>query len=576
MQGAVQDNATRTPGRPKRRDAACIAAVLLLWLAVWAPRLRGPIDLRWDASTYFVLGTSLAEGKGYRLLNEPGQIEAVQYPPLLPALVAVHQRALGTTDYAIVGSRLRLTYFVLSGAYLLAAYFVTRSFLEPPLALVATAGTGLSFYSFLYPSDSLYAEIPFALISMLFLLCIRRRHQPAYGAAAGVLGAAAYLVRTAGIALLAVWVLDSLVRGRFRQAAVRAVAALVPVLAWQGHIARVADGTAYHHPAYPYQRAPYYYSNVTYGENSWLVDPFRPELGRTSPGDLAGRIGRNLLAMPRGIGESAWIAAASGPYLVDKLYRGLGRRDAEPPREAVLAVTGACIVLLGAGALIGAALLLRRGEWLLPLYFGVSVAMISLTPWQSQFWRYLAPLTPLSFTFVILALGAAARALARQPRWGMIAGACVSTAPLAVLLLVQAGAAAGYLRGLLPISYYAADGTERQGRLLTYEPTWHALDPALEYVRRHAGATDVVATSIPQLAFLRTGHRAVLPPLERDPDTAARYLDAVPVSWLVLDELGLPGISERYAGPVVRRHPDDWRLAYTTPGTRVRVYERIR
>jgi hypothetical protein len=140
---------------------------------------------------------------------------------------------------------------------------------------------------------------------------------------------------------------------------------------------------------------------------------------------------------------------------------------------------------------------------------------------------------------------------------------------------VQTAAAAGYLRGLLPVSYYAADGTEHRGRLLAYEPVWHALDPALEYVRRHTAPADVVATSVPQLAYLRTGRRAVLPPLDPDPETALRHLDAVPVSWLVLDELGLPGISERYAAPVVRRHPAAWRLAWTTPGAGVRVYERV-
>ena len=118
---AVQDNAPSLHRAGWRREAVALAGVVLLWLAVWLPRLHGPIDLRWDASTYLVLGTSLAEGKGYRLLNEPGQIEAVQYPPLLPAMVAVHQRAMGTHDWQAVATRLRLTYFLLSGAYLVAA-----------------------------------------------------------------------------------------------------------------------------------------------------------------------------------------------------------------------------------------------------------------------------------------------------------------------------------------------------------------------------------------------------------------------------------------------------------------------
>jgi hypothetical protein len=393
MQSAVQDNVAQRAWRLARYDIVCAGSVLLLWIALWAPRLEGPIDLRWDASTYFVLGTSLAEGKGYRLLNEPGEIEAVQYPPLLPALVAAHQWVLGTADYVVVGSRIRLCYFLMSGVYLLAAYLVVRSFLEPPLALVAMAGTGFSFYSFLYPSDSLYAEIPFALASMLFLLCLRRRERPGYGAAAGVLAAAAYLVRTAGIALLAVWIADSLMRRRFRQAALRAGAAALPVLLWQAHISRVSASAAYHQPAYPYQRAAYYYSNVTYGENSWLVDPFRPELGRTTTRDLVARVGRNLLVLPRSIGESTWIAVASAPYLLDKIFRGLGLPWSQPSRDSVLAVTGICLTLIGIGALVGAGLLLTEGAWLFPLYFGLSLAMISLTPWPSQFWRYLAPLT---------------------------------------------------------------------------------------------------------------------------------------------------------------------------------------
>lgn len=572
----MQDNVALPPRRRWRQELAGLGGVLLLWIAVWAARIEGPIDLRWDASTYYVLGTALAGGKGYRLLNEPGEIEAVQYPPLLPALVAAHQWALGTNDYLVVASALRRSYFVLSGLYLVAAYFLVRGFLAPPLALAATAGTGFSFYSFLYPSDSLYAEIPFALMGMLFLLCLRRGERRADGIAAGILAVAAYLLRTAGIALLAVWVADSLVRRRFRQAALRAAAAALPVLAWQTYTARVTSSASYQQPVYPYQRAPYNYANVTYGENSWLVNPFRPELGRTSPRDLAARISRNLLVMPRSIGESAWIAIASAPYVLDKAFRGLSLPGPPPPREQVLAATGVCLALLGGGALAGAGLLLRRGEWRLPLYFGASLALIALTPWPSQFWRYLAPLTPLSFLFLLLALDAGARRLARRGGQWKTAGAFLATAPLAALLLVQAVVAAGFLRGLLPVSYYAADGTEQHGRLLTYEPVWHALDPAFEYVRRHAGPDDVVATSVPHLAYLRTGRRAVLPPLEPDPDIAARYLDAVPAGFLVLDQLGLPGISERYAAPVVARHRAAWRLVYITPGTGARVYERAR
>jgi hypothetical protein len=556
-------------------DWVCLGAVLLLWLAVWIPRLHGPIDLRWDASTYYVLGTSLAQGKGYRMLNEPGEIEAVQYPPLLPAIVAAHQRALGTTDYQLVGARLRITYFLLSGLYLIAAYLVVRALVAPPLALVAVAGTGLSFYSYLHPSDTLYAEVPFALLAMLFLICLRQGER-AGKIAAGIIAGAAYLLRTAGIVLLALWVVEALARRRYRQAVLRAVAALLPVLAWQGHVTRVTHSADYRTPIYPYQRAPYYYANVTYGENSWLVSPFRPELGRTTPRGLAGRIGHNILALPSSIGESTWIAQGSEGYLLDKVRRRAGIPLPDMSQQAVALATRAALSVLGLAVLAGLLLLWRSGEWLLPLYAAATLGLICLTPWPDQFWRYLAPLTPLSYLCLIVALGAAARALGRLGEGGRWIGACLATGPIAGILLVQVAIAAFFLRGLLPVSYYREDGSEQPGRLLTYEPAWHALDPAFEYLRRHAEPDAVIATSVPHLAYLRSGRRAVLPPMVTDPDTAARYLDAVPASYLVIDEFGRPGIAERYAAPVIDTHPNDWRLVYTTPGTGVRVYARVR
>src|SRR5690242_913359 len=119
---------TRIRVRPTR--LFLILALLALTVATWVPRFRGPIDLRWDGATYYVLGTALAEGKGYRLLNEPGDIEAVQYPPLLPALVAAHQLVLHTTDPTVVGRWLRATSFALFLLFSVVLYQFFRSYLR--------------------------------------------------------------------------------------------------------------------------------------------------------------------------------------------------------------------------------------------------------------------------------------------------------------------------------------------------------------------------------------------------------------------------------------------------------------
>src|SRR5213080_537984 len=137
------------------------AVVVAIAVLLWAPRLSGSIDLRWDAGTYYVLGTSLATGHGYRLLSEPGSPEALQYPPLLPAVVALYERALGSTDPAVVGPWLRISYAAIFLAYALAALALARRYLGAGFAVVAVALSLLQFYT-LFFSDLLFTELPFA------------------------------------------------------------------------------------------------------------------------------------------------------------------------------------------------------------------------------------------------------------------------------------------------------------------------------------------------------------------------------------------------------------------------------
>ena len=44
------------PSRWIRSDWYCLAAVVALAVALWLPRLRGPLDLRFDAGVYYILG----------------------------------------------------------------------------------------------------------------------------------------------------------------------------------------------------------------------------------------------------------------------------------------------------------------------------------------------------------------------------------------------------------------------------------------------------------------------------------------------------------------------------------------
>ena len=141
---------------------------------------------------------------------------------------------------------------------------------------------------------------------------------------------------------------------------------------------------------------------------------------------------------------------------------------------------------------------------------------------------------------------------------------------------MQTVVAVHLFRSRTPVSYYDAAGREQVLKLYDYGSEWHGFDPALEWVRRNAKESAIIATTVPQLAYLRTGHKAVLPPFEHDSDKAAHLLDEVPVTYLILDALGHPGISERHAAPLVANRPEDWRLVFTAPDSMSRVYERTR
>ena len=478
--------------------------ILLVWLAVWSPRLRGPINFRWDASTYYVLGTALAEGRGYRLLNEPGEIHAIQYPPLLPMVVAAHQLILGTNDYYKVGSALRLTYLVLSGLFLLMTYWFARKLLAPPYALFVTLVSTLCFSTLLGTSEVLYAEMPFAVAAMAFLLCQQRSDRPLFATASGVLAAVAYLLRTAGLALLVAWVTDSLIRRRFRQAAVRAVLALLPVLVWQGYVWQITRNDEYQHPSTSYQRASYYYPNVTYAENSRLVDPFRPELGRIKTQDLLGRVVRNIAAVPLGLAESSVILKLLVPKVCTQIHKTFHVPVSGISGKAISGILYTGLFLIGILALAGAFLVMRGPHRFLAIYFGITIATVVIAPWQNQFWRYLAPMAPVTLVFVMLALLAIRDwSERRRINGARVAGKLIMCVPMAAILLVQVAVAVHLLRSMGPVSYYDTAGRERVFKLIDYPSEWHALDPAFEWIRQNAAPNAVIATTVPHLAYLR-------------------------------------------------------------------------
>jgi hypothetical protein len=548
-----------------------IAVVATLALLLWAPRFSGPIDLRWDAGVYYLLGTSLAKGEGYRIASEPGSPEALQYPPLLPAVVALHQWALGTTDPAIVAPWLRSSYVALFIVYSLIVLALARRHLSPGFALAATALCMLHIMT-IFLSDLLFAELPFAVVSVLFVLVDARgvsTSRPwAREVASFALAAIGFLLRTTGVALLAAWVIEAVLQRQWRVAVVRGALALMPILLWQAHVERVRASDEYRRPAYSYQRAPYQYYNVSYAENVLLIDPFRPELGRLDASAFAARVARNLARMPAALGEAV---SAPDPYWQSALERT--KRLVGDHRVPVGIVWGP---ILGFGALVlaGIVILARRGAWLMVFIILGSIGLVCTTPWPAQFPRYLAPLAPFLAIAAVSPLSWVAASLrVREFRWPIALGRLALASVLVPGFIVQAHTATWLFRGhqsAEAITFVPGASKAETARFFFHDRSWQAWEEAVAWIDAHAPPEAIVATTSPHLCYLLTGRPAVLPPMEIDPAPARRLLEAVPVSYVIVDAFSYPIDSSRcYALPAVESDPASWVLEHEIDSTRI-------
>lgn len=533
-----------------RRTVLACLLIGIFTAATWWPRMSGPIDLRWDGGAYYSLGTALAEGRGYRLLSEPGSLESSLHPPFLPVLVAAHQFVLQTSDPVVVGHALRISVALFSIAYAIAIFLMLGIYVPRAYAFAAALISVLQ-PQYVYFSDSLYAETFFGLFTVLFFLLQRYGRHSAGFFLSGLCAVLAYAARTAGIALLAAWVGEHLLRRDFKRALMALVISLVPVVSWMGWIKAVESSPGYQQPAYAYQTAPYLYFNVSYAKNMLtLLDPSTPEAGPLTSEGLARRVWTNAKALPLSIGQavSSWDA----------------------PKHIALPL--AFLVFLG--MLLQA----RRKQYLMLSYVGLSFAAMCLTPFQKQFVRYLLPLYPFLalalFQFLDLLTTASN---ARSPRLPAYARPALAW----LVVLVMAFQALTSLRTLYGSEFhevaYEQDGRPVHYRLFYYAPLGKAFDEALDWLDVRAQRTDVVAATDPQWVYLRTGLKAVLPPFEMNGKKAQRLVDSVPVKYLVAEtkpqRLGL-GAYHRFTSALLRENPAEWTRIWSSADGSIEIFFR--
>src|SRR5262249_23757904 len=113
-------------------------------------------------------------------------------------------------------------------------------------------------------------------------------------------------------------------------------------------------------------------------------------------------------------------------------------------------------------------------------------------------------------------------------------------------------------------SFIAGRGTVGP-RFFYVGPLWHGWDQAIAWIEEYSAPSAIIGTPYSHLCYLRTGRKAVSPPVESDPARTRHLLDSIPVSYVIVDY--------GYTLPAVESDSTDWRLVQCFDGTK--LYQRI-
>ncbi len=475
-----------------------------------------------DNAGYVTLAYSLAQRGTYQELWDPAEPPHTKYPPVFPlllgGLIAVGVKGwVGLKSvsfaatllaglFAFLWARGRGGLLMGAGVALLLALsdgvlYYSRWILSDPLFLALTLGALWALEKGARPASAAGSPAPPAPAGA--------RDRPGKGvgppgpepfwlALGFALAVLAYFTRSAGLPLVAATLLWLGWGKRWKALAGCAAAFAVPAFLWWLR-GKVQGGSAY-------------------VAEFWLVDPYRPELGRVGPPGLLLRVWENLASyvtnlIPEGI------VGLEGPFL---------------------APLGLLLTLL---ALLGWLRSRGRGRWVGDLFFPLYFGLMLLWPvvWSGD--RFALPLLP----FLLLYAGSALIWLMekRSP------------------VLGQGVVGVGFLLLALPaLGSWAGESASARGCAETARAgdPWACYPSAIrEYVAlaRWSGENlpdgAVVVTRKPRIFFVLSGIKARSLPLTTDPDAFLERAREGGGRYLTMDRWD--GLAGYYLPPVLQARP---------------------
>lgn len=430
----------------------CLLAALAGLAAgpVWQAREQWHFAQSGDDGVYWVTAKSIAEGRGYRVPNLPGEPYAVKYPPLYPLYLALAWLAGGPFPENLKAAAGLQA--LLLPAYVALLVALLRQLGASWRRTAAVAALTVATFQVILLASTLMSELLFCCFLMAALLAVERAGAEAaeragwWAVAGGALAGLAYLTRNAALPLFAAAPAFFLLRRRGRLAVLFLLPAVPMAAAW------------------------HWWSHA---QAAASVDPFNSnylfEYGR-----VIGAIGLwGHVARQAGMLSGA---AAEG------LLPGLGEWfRALPFQHLVLAAAVAGCIRLG-----------RRRQWPVAVLFtGMYLGLIVLW-WFDGLTRLIVPVWPVLLAGIAQEGAHVAEMIgggAQAGRWRRLAARWAPAALCALLVLRNDGLAWRRMSAVL-----AEERAARLSDLRTFE-----------WIRTHAGGDTLLAAWKDGAVHLYTG-----------------------------------------------------------------------
>ena len=453
---------------------AAIGAIALA-LIVYVLRLNSVAGMYVDDAWYVMFAQAIASGQGYHLINAPTPEIAAVLPSSPPgfALVLALVTALTPAFPANVVYLKAISIVAMLGVGVAAGVYYRDRSLPVPFA-IALALVVVLTPAFVWLATSTVMSEPLYTLAQLAAVVFVARRRPVLG---GVAAAAAVLIRSAGLPLLLAATLWYLVRRERRAAVLFLVTAVLLLLPWAIYARAKATPIE--------QRLAHGGAHVfTYSEQFWMQRAGDIQSGQITARDLPARVANSLFDI---FGRDV------GAIVLPELYRSATESGEETlsvggERSTIatgsmgntpgtMVVSGVLSVL----ALIGFVARWRRGAGVAE-YF-VPLALVPIVIFPHWAFRFVLPLTPFLYDYLVAGVQALTSAWARVMRIG-----------LACLLLLHV-LDHGMYRLQIQNAVWLEDARE--------------VDRVLEWMQQELKEPGSVASTNPALIYLRTSRRSL-------------------------------------------------------------------